>query len=85
MAGGDAALVRSIERFEDYPEYGARQLRELGFRDGDLMVATTRGWGDAVCDRRGGRGGAGVGSSAVLSLLQSGRRYCAGWRSDRAG
>ena len=27
MAGGDAALVRSIERFEDYPEYGVRQLR----------------------------------------------------------
>ncbi|MEM8954453.1 MAG: SIS domain-containing protein [Verrucomicrobiota bacterium] len=43
MAGGDAALVRSIERFEDYPDYGARQLFELGFRDGDLMIATTEG------------------------------------------
>jgi N-acetylmuramic acid 6-phosphate etherase len=43
MAGGDAALVRSIERFEDYPDYGARQLRESGFADGDLMVGITEG------------------------------------------
>ena len=43
MAGGDAALVRSIERFEDYPEYGVRQLRELGFSDRDLMVGITEG------------------------------------------
>ena len=43
MAGGDAALVRSIERFEDYPEYGVRQLRELGFAEGDLMVGITEG------------------------------------------
>jgi N-acetylmuramic acid 6-phosphate etherase len=43
MAGGDAALVRSIERFEDYPAHGARQLRELGFMDGDLLIATTEG------------------------------------------
>lgn len=43
MAGGDAALIRSIEAFEDYPEYGARQLQELGFRDGDLLIAITEG------------------------------------------
>ncbi len=43
MAGGDCAMVRSIESFEDYPEFGARQLQELGFRDGDLLVATTEG------------------------------------------
>lgn len=43
MAGGDAALVRSIERFEDYPEYGVRQLQELGFADGDLLVGITEG------------------------------------------
>ena len=43
MAGGDAALVRSIERFEDYPEYGQRQLRELEFADGDLFVGITEG------------------------------------------
>lgn len=43
MAGGDAALIRSIEAFEDYPEYGARQLRELGFCDNDLLLAITEG------------------------------------------
>lgn len=41
MAGGDAALIRSIERFEDRPDYGERQLRELGFADGDLLIAST--------------------------------------------
>jgi len=43
MAGGDAALIRSIENFEDFPEYGARQLDELGFADGDLLIASTEG------------------------------------------
>jgi N-acetylmuramic acid 6-phosphate etherase len=43
MAGGDAALVRSIEDFEDHPEYGARQLAELGFSDGDLLIGCTEG------------------------------------------
>lgn len=43
MAGGDAALIRSIEGFEDFPEYGARQLRELGFNARDLLIASTEG------------------------------------------
>jgi N-acetylmuramic acid 6-phosphate etherase len=43
MAGGDAALIRSIESFEDHPEWGARMLDELGFRAGDLLVSTTEG------------------------------------------
>ena len=43
MAGGDVALIRSIENFEDYPAYGARQLVEAGFKDGDLLVGTTEG------------------------------------------
>jgi N-acetylmuramic acid 6-phosphate etherase len=43
MAGGDAALIRSIESFEDFPDYGARQLMELGFTPGDLLIATTEG------------------------------------------
>lgn len=43
MAGGDYALVRSIESFEDHPEYGERQLLELGFRAGDLLLAVTEG------------------------------------------
>ncbi len=43
MAGGDFALVRSIENFEDFPEYGARQLTDLGFGPDDLLIATTEG------------------------------------------
>lgn len=43
MAGGDTALIRAIERFEDYPELGARQLHELGFTKSDLLIASTEG------------------------------------------
>ena len=43
MAGGDVALIHSVEKFEDFPEYGERQLLELGFRDGDLLIACTEG------------------------------------------
>jgi N-acetylmuramic acid 6-phosphate etherase len=43
MAGGDGALIRSLEAFEDYPEYGVRQLTELGFTEKDLLVAITEG------------------------------------------
>jgi len=43
MSGGDVALIRSIENFEDFPSYGARQLTEAGFKDGDLLVCTTEG------------------------------------------
>lgn len=43
IAGADFALVRSIENFEDHPDFGVRQMNDLGFRDGDLMVAVTEG------------------------------------------
>ncbi len=43
MAGGDTALIKSIEDFEDYPDYAVRQLEELGFSDGDLLIACTEG------------------------------------------
>src|SRR5581483_11789624 len=43
MAGGDLALVHSIENFEDHPEYGARQLMELGFGENDLLISSTEG------------------------------------------
>jgi N-acetylmuramic acid 6-phosphate etherase len=43
MSGGDVALIRSIENFEDYTQYGARQLAEAGFKDGDLLVGITEG------------------------------------------
>ena len=43
MAGGDYALVKSVESFEDRTHYGARQLHDLGFKDGDLLLAITEG------------------------------------------
>jgi N-acetylmuramic acid 6-phosphate etherase len=43
MAGGDLALIRAIERFEDRPDFGARQLEELGFGENDLLIASTEG------------------------------------------
>ena len=43
MAGGDVALVASLEKFEDHAEFGARQLRELGFQKKDLFIGVTEG------------------------------------------
>jgi N-acetylmuramic acid 6-phosphate etherase len=43
MAGGDTALVHALEGFEDYPAYGERQLMELGFQAGDLLISCTEG------------------------------------------
>lgn len=43
MAGGDLAFIHSLESFEDHQEFGARQLRELNFGDGDLLIAVTEG------------------------------------------
>lgn len=43
MAGGDFALIKSVEKFEDHAEYGDRQLRELGFGEEDLLIAITEG------------------------------------------
>lgn len=43
MAGGDFALVKSVENFEDFPDYGRRHLRDLGFKAGDLLIAITEG------------------------------------------
>lgn len=43
MAGGDFALVKSVENFEDFPDYGRRHLNDLGFKTGDLLIAITEG------------------------------------------
>lgn len=43
MAGGDFALIKSVESFEDRTEYGERQLMELGFGPDDLLLASTEG------------------------------------------
>ncbi len=43
MTGGDYALVKSVESFEDYAVFGARQVQEMGMKKGDLLVAITEG------------------------------------------
>jgi N-acetylmuramic acid 6-phosphate etherase len=43
MAGGDVALISSIEQFEDYEEWGADQLMELGFNENDLLIGSSEG------------------------------------------
>lgn len=43
MAGGDYALIKSVESFEDRMSYGARQLVDLGFKEGDILLAITEG------------------------------------------
>lgn len=43
MTGGDYALVKSVESFEDYAVFGARQVQELPMLPGDLLVAITEG------------------------------------------
>ena len=43
MAGGDFALIRSVEGFEDFPAFGRQQLREVGVGAGDVVVAITEG------------------------------------------
>lgn len=43
MAGGDFALIKSVEGFEDFPDFGRYQLREAGVQAGDVVVAITEG------------------------------------------
>ena len=43
MTGGDYALIRSVENFEDHMEFGRQQAREAGLGQGDVLVAITEG------------------------------------------
>jgi N-acetylmuramic acid 6-phosphate etherase len=43
MAGGDFALIKSVEGYEDFPDFGRRQLRERRVQPGDVVVAITEG------------------------------------------
>jgi len=38
MTGGDRALVRSVENYEDYMTFGREQIREAGVGPGDLVL-----------------------------------------------
>ncbi len=43
MAGGDGALVKSVEGFEDHEEYAIRHIQELGFTENDFLIGVTEG------------------------------------------
>jgi N-acetylmuramic acid 6-phosphate etherase len=43
MAGGDYALIKSVEGFEDFAPFGRRQIADLGLRQGDLVFAVSEG------------------------------------------
>jgi N-acetylmuramic acid 6-phosphate etherase len=43
MAGGDFALIKSVEGFEDFPDFGRHQLKEAGVQQDDVVVAITEG------------------------------------------
>ena len=43
MAGGDFALIKSVEGFEDFPEFGKYQLRQAGVQADDVVIAITEG------------------------------------------
>lgn len=43
MAGGDFALIKSVEGFEDFTEFGRRQIADLGIGPGDVLFAITEG------------------------------------------
>jgi len=43
MAGGDYAVIKSVEGFEDFPDFGRHQLRQAGAQRDDVVVAITEG------------------------------------------
>jgi N-acetylmuramic acid 6-phosphate etherase len=43
MAGGDYALIKSVEGFEDFAPFGRKQVADLGLAAGDTLFAITEG------------------------------------------
>jgi N-acetylmuramic acid 6-phosphate etherase len=43
MAGGDYALIKSVEGFEDFTEFGKKQIGDLGVSASDVVFAITEG------------------------------------------
>lgn len=43
MAGGDFALIKAVEGFEDFPDFGRYQLKQADVSCGDVVVAITEG------------------------------------------
>jgi len=43
MAGGDYALIKAVEGFEDFTDFGKKQLGDLGISSRDVVFAITEG------------------------------------------
>ncbi|MDE3067076.1 MAG: hypothetical protein KGJ60_05935 [Verrucomicrobiota bacterium] len=43
MAGGDFALIKSVEGFEDFAVFGKKQMTDLGVSNRDVVFAVTEG------------------------------------------
>jgi N-acetylmuramic acid 6-phosphate etherase len=43
MTGGDRALIRAVESFEDYEAFGARQIADMELTSGDVVIAVSEG------------------------------------------
>ena len=41
MTGGDYAIIRSVESFEDYTSLGCAQAQDMGVASGDLLIGVT--------------------------------------------
>ena len=61
MTGGDYALIKSVESFEDYPQFGRRQAEETRAEFTRRPDRHYRGGRNFIGDRLGKRGGQGRG------------------------
>src|SRR5258708_25229400 len=43
MAGGDFALIKAVEGFEDFAAFGKKQIGDLGVSSRDVVFAITEG------------------------------------------
>ena len=43
MAGGDFALIKAVEGFEDFPSFGRHQIKGVGVAENDVVCAITEG------------------------------------------
>jgi len=43
MTGGDFALIRSVEMFEDFSDFGYHQIKQAGIGKGDVLIAISEG------------------------------------------
>jgi N-acetylmuramic acid 6-phosphate etherase len=43
MSGGDYALIKSVEGFEDFAAFGKKQVNDLGISERDVLFAITEG------------------------------------------